>query len=61
MVGLDPAAAKLLDSKGKHSCRDVLQLSVLELAELMDVPDDDAGAILALLGSAAMPKPHTVS
>ena len=61
MVGLDPVAAQLLASKGKHSSRDVLQLSVLELSELMDVPEEDAGAILALLGSAAMPKPHTVS
>ena len=60
IVGLDAAAAQRLGSKGKHSPREVLALSEMELAELLDLSGEDASSILALLSSAVTPKLHTV-
>ena len=61
MTGLDPTIAQLLVNKSKHSSREVLQLSVLELTELIDLPEDDASAVLAQLSSTVLPKLYTVS
>ena len=60
LANLAPSTLEQLDRKGKSTCRDVLQLSSLELSELIDLDLATASDVLRRVSAKAVPALRTV-
>ena len=60
VAGLAPVMADQLEAKNRSTCGAVLQLSVLELSELVDCSHEDAADALRSCSLVALPPLHTV-